>query len=331
MRDALGDLAMFVAAVRAGGIRAAAARLAVPRSTVSRRISALERRLGVRLLQRTRTRTGFLLTDVAQDCFDRVAAIVDSAEAVAAELSGASVQARGTLRVAASSLFADEFLAPIIERYTRAHPDVAVELDLAIDRIDLRANRIDVAFRTAPLGDDDDFTAVRLGDSVNGFFASPAYLRDHPRPQHPRQLSEHSLIAVGEPSKKVIWRYTERNRERAITVRPRVLAGSFELVKNVCVAAVGISRLPAFLACDLVQDGRLAPILEPYWHNSSVHAVFPRGIAAGLKTRAFVELARTLVTAQLRAKSADRCQRPGVSGDQPRQRRAVAAAPRARR
>jgi len=303
------DLSIFVAIARAGGVRPAAGRLGLPRSTVSRRILSLERQLGVKLLRRSAK--GLRLTDVAHDYFPRIVTIVEAAEAVVGELSGQAVRAQGTLRIAASPMFADEFLAPLVERYARAHPEVNVELHLAIERIDLRSAAIDVAFRTSPLDDDDEYTAVRLGDSINGFYASPDYLRRRPAPRHPKELAGHDLVVIGEPGRKLKWRYLERNRERVVHVDARVVASTLEFSRQVCIGGGGIVRMPSFFACDFVRRGELVPILRPYWHRSVVLALFPRGIGAGLKTRAFVELCREHLADELRKQSVTpRCPSP---------------------
>jgi DNA-binding transcriptional LysR family regulator len=319
MWDGLDDLAFFVAAARAGGVRAAAARLSVPRSTVSRRLAALERRLGVALLRRGGA--SLALTDVGGAYFERVAGVVDAAEALVGELSGQAVRARGTLRVAASAVFAEEFLAPVVERYAREQPEVRVELHLAVERLDLRAHRIDVAFRTTPLRDADDFTSVRLGESVNGFFASPPYVRARGRPRHPSDLAGHDLVAVGEPGRRLAWRYREGGHEKALAVRPRVLASSFTFAQRACAAGVGVVRLPSFLVGGAVQRGELEPLLEPYWHHSWVHAVFPLGVASSRKTRAFVEASQQVLTAERLAPAvaarASRGRRAARSGEAP--------------
>jgi len=300
MWDALSELSVFVATARAGGIRPAAAQLGVPRSTVSRRLALLERRLGVRLL--LRSTKGLVLTDVAREAFDRISRIVDSADALVRELSGQGVKARGTLRVAASTAFADALLAPILAGYTKAYPEVTIELYLAIEKIDLRKNRIDVAFRTTPLDDDDEFTGLRLGESVNGFFAAPSYLAGRRAPLHPRELREHVLVAMAEPGRKLVWRYAQGKREGVIAIQPKVVASSFASVLAACVSGVGVARLPSFLAAPAVDRGELVPLMVRHWHESAVYAVFPKGVAAGMKTRAFVEHCRAPLATALRGR-----------------------------
>lgn len=304
MRDTWSDLSIFIAVVRAGGVRPAAAQLSLPRSTVSRRLAALEERLGVMLLQRGGV--SIALTDVGSAYYERVAGLVDAADALVSELSGQAVHARGTLRVAASGVFADEFLVPVVAQYVREHPEVRVELHLAVERIDLREHRIDVAFRTTPLDDADDFTSIRLGASVNGFFASPGYLEAQGRPQHPRDLANHALVAVGEPDRKLAWRYQEDAQEKLVEVRPRVLVSSATFVQRACAAGIGIVRLPSFLVHDQVQRGEIAPVLEPYWHLSRVHAVFPKGFAVSRKTRSFIDATRHILTPERLAPKAVR-------------------------
>jgi DNA-binding transcriptional LysR family regulator len=257
-------------------------------------LAALEGRLGVALLQRG---SRFALTDVGRDYLECVATVVDAGEALVAELSSEVVRARGTLRVAASSLFAEEFLVPVMATYLREHAEVSLELHLAIDRVDLRAHHIDVAFRSGPLVDADDFTSLRLGQSINGFFASPAYVRERGKPTSAAELTRHALVVVGEPGRPQHWRIEEGGHEKRLELRPRVLAPSFRLALDACVHGLGITRMPTFVANEWVATGALVPVLRSAWHRSDVHAVFPRGLAAGLKTRSFVEAAKRALTA----------------------------------
>ncbi len=293
MRDALENLAVLVAIVREGGVRAAATRLGVPRSTVSRRLESLERSLGGPLLRRG---PRLALTEVGQATFDRIAAVVDEVDALRAEVTGHSEGVRGRLRVAASGVFAETFLGPVVQRYVLQNPEVGVELFLAVERIDLRELRIDVAFRTSPLEDSDDFSSTPIGNSINGFFASASYLSKHKCPRHPAELGGCATVAVGRPDRALAWRYADAGVERTVSVRPRVVAENFTFVRDAAVAGVGIVRLPIFFAQAAIDAKLLVPVLEPFWHASRVHALYPKHMARVAKTRAFVDVSKRILS-----------------------------------
>ena len=294
MRDTLSDLHLFVATVRAGGVRAVATRLNVPRSTVSRRLALFQQRLGVELLQSGVT--GSRLTEVGDEYFERFAEVVDGAESLVESVGVRAARVRGTLRIAASAVFAEAYLSTVLPAYVNDHPEVRVELLLAVDRIDLRSAKIDVAFRTSPL-EDDERTAIRLRESINGFFAAPSYLAKHPAPERPADLARHHLIVTGEPGHKANWRYLERQQERAIAVNGRVVSPSFALTLVLACRGVGICRMPTILVDELLAQGRLVPLLRPYWHRAQISAVFPKGLASSAKVRVFLERVRAALGA----------------------------------
>ncbi|HEU4411253.1 MAG TPA: LysR substrate-binding domain-containing protein [Polyangiaceae bacterium] len=290
MRDGprLDDLAFFVSVVRAGGVRAAAARSGLPRSTVSRRLDAFERALGVALVRRAAGRLE--LTEAGRAHFDEAARLVDGAERLFAGLRGGAREPRGVLRVAASPLFAEDFLPPLVAAYARRHAGVRVEVLLDPLRVDLAAANVDVAFRAGPLDDTSAFSALRLGTTRVGLFAAPAYLARRGAPESPAALAGHDLIVIAEPGRPVRWAFARGARPRL--VRGKVQAASFTLARRLCVEGAGVARAVTLLFARELEAGAVVPVLEPYWVTHEVHAIFPRGGAAGPKTRAFLDLVK---------------------------------------
>lgn len=284
----LEDLALFVGVVRAGGFRAAAAERQVPRSTISRRLAALEAQLGFPLLQRTTSK--LVLTDLGGEYFERIARVVDEARALAEELGDRGSEPTGTLRVAASQLFAEEVLPPLACEYLQRHPRVRLELVLAPQRMDLIAERIDLAFRTGPLDDASALAARRLGTSINGFFASPAYIERRGRPETPDDLRRHDAILVTQRSAGTTWAYRDGGALASLRLPGRIVVNSYQFAHRACREGAGIARVPTFVVADDLRHGRLVGLLEPHWVHTDVFAVYPRGPAATRKTRAFLDL-----------------------------------------
>ena len=171
--EVLPDMVLFVAVAKAESFTRAARALAMPVSTVSRRLGEMETRLGVQLL--TRTTRQVVLTDIGAIYFERCRAIVDAAEAAQAELQGQSAVPRGRLRISATADFALTYLTPVFEEFATRFPEVSFELDLTPRSVDLVAENFDVAIRMGQLPDS-QLVARKLGASARGLYASPAYL-----------------------------------------------------------------------------------------------------------------------------------------------------------
>jgi DNA-binding transcriptional LysR family regulator len=291
----LDDLALFVAVVRHGGLRPASTTLGIPRSTISRRLTQLEDTLGVRLLERNTARVE--LTASGAEHFARIAEAVDLADVAVRSIRDEASEPRGTLRIAASHVFAEGVLVPVTARYLERYPRTRVELLLSPKRIDLVVARVDIAFRTDPLGSPSDHAAKRLADSVRGIFASPAYVARHGLPARAADFANHALLSVDEPGGEKSWTFAEDGKRITLDVSFRVQTPSFTFVTRACVAGLGIARLPMLAVADELAAGRLVPILESHWSRLGVFALFPTGRRA-MKTRAYLDLAAHMLRSQ---------------------------------
>lgn len=287
MGHSLDDLALLVDVVRAGGVRAVARARGVPRSTVSRRLARLEGELGVRLTQRG---TGALaLSDAAEESFERLARLVDEARDVSAELTTRGREPRGVLRLTTTPTFAEAVLPPITAAYLARYPRVRFELLSSTERVDLAAERIDVAIRGGALDDSTAYTAKRLGELTVGLFASPAYVKRRGAPASPAELGEHDLLVSTTRSAGAHWGVQRRERREQVRVLGRVHAANEHFLLRLCEEGAGIVRSPTYVVAEQVRRGRLVPVLESAWVRSEVHLVYALG--APPRTRAFVELA----------------------------------------
>jgi DNA-binding transcriptional LysR family regulator len=283
----LRELTVFVKVVQAGSFTAAAELLDGHKAAVSRTIGALERKLGVRLLERS-TRS-LRLTEVGREVFERAISILGAVEDTERMAQQLFAEPRGLLRLTCGVEFGMLVVSDWINAYLQRYPDVSVEADFTGRIVDLVHEGFDVAIRLGPLADS-GLTARRLGQLHYGLFASPGYLLRRGTPSDPAALKEHDWLS-----------FTAARRHRRITLRHRDAAVSFEprprlginnsfAVRDAARAGFGIAQLPLLVATPAVENGSLVRIL-PDWAAPpvEVHAVYASSRYLSAKVRAFID------------------------------------------
>jgi DNA-binding transcriptional LysR family regulator len=280
-------MAYFARVVDCGGFSAAALRLGVSKSTVSKEISSLEDHLGVRLLQRT-TRS-FALTEAGQAFYVRCLRMLAEADAAEQEAMRGAASPRGRLRVTAPMTYAARRLAPLVCAFARQWPDVDVEMSLDDRFVDLVQDGFDVGIRIAHLADS-SMVARKLSAAPKWLIASPEYLASRGTPQHPEDLAQHDGLLYTLLSAPEQWTFRGGDTETTVRVAGRMRSNNGEVLKEAALAGLGLAVLPDFFVEDEVRTGRLRVVL-PGWtdHRASVWAVYPnaRHLAPGV--RAFVD------------------------------------------
>lgn len=284
------DLLVFARVAELGSFSRAAERLGLPKSTVSRRIAALEARVGERLLVRTTRRQ--TLTELG-------AALLEHARQIAAEVDAATAlrdhrqsAPSGRLRVSMPGDVANLVLADMLAAFAALHPAIALELDLSPRRVDLLGERFDAAVRIGTLPDDGLLAARLLTAFAQGLYAAPGYLAERGEPQAPSELAQHDAVRLlGGDGAPVPWTLT-RGAERWEGVPPgRASANSPELLIRLARAGAGIAAVPEAFAQPLVRRGELRRVLAD-WRLPSQTAwvVFPGRRLMPAKTRVFVDM-----------------------------------------
>lgn len=198
------DLLIFARVAELGSFSQAAVRLGLPKSTVSRRVAALERLMGERLLLRTTRRQS--LTEFGLQLLEHARQVVAELEAVHSLREQRRAAPSGRLRVSMPSDLVNLLLAEHLATFATLHPAITLELDLSPRRVDLLGEGFDVVLRMGELPDDNLLVATRLAVFAHGLFASPEYLREHGEPQHPDELAGHTALRLmrsnGEPA---VW------------------------------------------------------------------------------------------------------------------------------
>jgi DNA-binding transcriptional LysR family regulator len=289
------DLLLFARVIEAGSFSRAAERVHWPKSTVSRRIAALETRLGEKLLQRSTRRLS--LTDFG-------AGVLEHARVVAAEVDGALALAlhrqsrpSGRLRVSMPADFAEHVAGPMLAEFAIQYPEVVLELDLSPRRVDLIGEGFDLALRMGEMSEDSQLAARRLATTHWGLYASPEYLARVGEPLLPQALdSMHGLMLMSRTGEPVPWRLS-RGAEAHISLPvQRSLANSPSMLAQMAESGVGIAGIDQLVVRSGLRAGKLQRLL-PDWSlpSSSCWAVFPERRLMPLRTRVFLEAMSALL------------------------------------
>lgn len=284
----LNEISVFVEVVRAGSFVGAAQRLDMPKSTVSTKISSLERRLGVTLIRRTTRR--LFVTDAGQNfyqqCLQAMQKLIEAEDQVGQSQS----VAKGLLRITAPVELGGILLPEVIAKFQKLYPEVHLEVLLSDHSIDLVAEGIDLAIRAGELKDS-TLKSKKLGSVYFAPFASPKYLKVAGTPKSPKDLKDHCCIQFT-PLGANGWNMNGPKGHQAVWPNKQMLINDLTLVKSLTLAGVGISLLPTFLCFSNTEDKELIRILGE-WRTDirPVHLVYPHQEFIPLKLKAFVDLA----------------------------------------
>ena len=287
------DLALFAHLIDAGSFSAAAERVGIPKSTLSRRLSALENRLGQRLVTRSTRR--LQITDFGERMLEHARRVVDELSAAAALAQHEQVQPQGLLKVSMPPDLTQVDLATILIQYATRHPLVRVELDLSPRRVDLLAERYDLVVRIADhLPDDSHLVATKLCDMGIHLYASPAYLRRFGEPAQPSDLMTHSCLPlISSRGDAVPWPLQGPAGAWEALPPGRLSSNSPSTQRALAASGMGVVALPDVLVRDHLAQGQLVRVL-PEWSlpSMTVWCVTPGRRLLPLRTRAFMELLR---------------------------------------
>lgn len=283
------DLLLFARVVDEGSFSRAAERVGLPKSTVSRRIAALESQLGERLLLRTTRK--LTITDFGHSVLEHAHQVVAEVEAASSLAQHRQVAPSGRLRVSMPADFAIGVLAPLLAEFIARHPAITLELDLSPRRVDLIGENFDLALRMGELPDDASLAARRLAVFSMGLYASPAYLQRRGTPPEPEALMEHDALRLlsrsGEP---MPWLLT-RGEARWEGIPPgRATANAPELLIRLARLGAGIAGVTHHFVDAHVRSGELVPVLNDWsLPPAAAWAVFPGRRLMPARTRVFLD------------------------------------------
>lgn len=286
--DRFAHMQIFVGVVETGSITAAAERLNLAKSAVSRRLAELESHLGVSLIQRTTRRLN--LTDSGRAYYARCVAILADVEEAESAVSQEHGALRGHLKVALPLAFGLLRLAPLIMDFMTRHPGVRLELDFNDRQVDLMQEGFDLALRIATL-EDSSLIARRLAPIRHVVCASPGYLARHGTPRAAADLAQHVCLAYSNVRDPGLWSYRGPDGQPGqVRVPVRLAASSGEFLLRTAIAGEGVVLLPAFYVDEALQSGRLALLLTDHaWPELSAYAVYPPTRHLSSRARAFID------------------------------------------
>lgn len=286
--DRFEDLQTFAAVAESGSFTAAAERLDVAKSAVSRRVSALEERLGAQLMHRTTRKLS--LTDSGAAFYERAQRLLADLEEAESAVAQAHGELRGQLRVALPLAFGLRHMSRPICEFNRRHPKIVFDLDLNDRRVDLVEEGMDLALRIGHLRDS-TLIARKLFDVRTVVCASPDYLKAQGTPKTPEELADHSCLVYSNLPDPRRWGYIDDKGERQyVRVGPGMSASNGEFIARAAAAGLGIVMHPTFIVHELIQSGKLVPVLTEYgWPVTPGYALYPPTRHLSYRVRAFID------------------------------------------
>ena len=281
------EMNAFVRVAERGSFAAAAIDLGLTPSALSKLVTRIEDRLGVRLL--TRTTRKLALTAEGELFVARSRDILASIEAAEAEVSAASARPRGRLRISVGTAVAKQILGPALPVFLARYPDISVELHVSDRQIDLVAEQVDVALRSGGLGDS-TLVARKVAEARRVICASPRYLERRGAPRVPADLLQHNCLTLPGPA-WAQWPFHTHEGINRLAVSGSLTSDNADLLLDMAVAGLGIARLADFMVARAMQQGALVPLLADSHVPESfpIHALTVPGRHRAPRIRAFVD------------------------------------------
>jgi DNA-binding transcriptional LysR family regulator len=281
------EMNAFVRVAERGSFAVAATDLGLTPSALSKLVTRIEDRLGVRLL--TRTTRKLALTAEGELFVARSREILASIEAAEAEVTAASERPRGHLRISVGTAVAKQILGPALPVFLDRYPDITVELHVSDRQVDLVAEQIDVAIRSGALGDS-TLVARKVGEATRVICASPRYLEKHGTPQVPADLLQHNCLTLPGPAWSQ-WPFHTHEGINRLAVSGTFTSDNADLLLDMAVAGLGIARLADFMVARALRDGALVRLLVDSHVPESfpIHALTVPGRHRAPRIRAFVD------------------------------------------
>jgi len=282
----LQDIVFFVEVARALSFTRASNASGIPVATLSRRIALMEKRAGVRLLQRTTRRLS--LTEPGRRYFERCERIVQDAAAAQEVLKEAAERLTGHLRVSMPIEFGLTLIAPIIDAFARRYPEITIEAELSPQPANFIDETIDVSIRLGEIRDP-SLIVRRLGSAARLFYASPSYLARQGTPEQPKDLSRHECILQSYMARPGIWRLVSGKKSAEVNVHGRFATNNVSMTLRFAEQGYGIAALSPAIARPSYDSGGVHQVLTDWsFPPMPVHAVMTSRLVPA-RVRTFVD------------------------------------------
>lgn len=288
--DQLSAMRAFVCAARTGSFSAAAKEEGTAQGTVSKKIAALEKSLGTQLL--LRNQRNVTLTSVGREFYERSLFILKEMEEAETHVKTAASSPTGVLRVTMSPVLSRLIIAPILNDFLRAYPDIQIICQLTERHRNIIAEGIDIAIRARHL-EDSSLIAPRLSSNPLTVTAAPSYLERHGGPGHPRELQHHNCLVFSRFRQAHNWCFSRGDEDVVVPVEGNIQCDQGDTLIELAVSGAGITLMPSWLMLDHLESGRLLRLL-PGWKPPSIplHIVYAKSANIPLKNRLFVEFVK---------------------------------------
>ncbi|KAB8061215.1 LysR family transcriptional regulator [Janthinobacterium sp. FT14W] len=294
MRYRLNDIEAFLLVIETGSFTAAALRLNISKSAISKRIGDLEQALGTQLLHRS-TR-GAVASDRGQQFYLRARDLVLQLEDAASSTVEDEGNLCGQVRIAAPMTFGRKYLAPMLFGLMQQHPNLNLVIDLDDQKVDVEGGGYDLALRITHSLKDMSLVARKLGLSRRVVVCSPDYAARHGTPRTLDELADHRCIGYAYVHSGQLWQFEPASKDspaRTALVTASQVFNNGEVMCDATIAGLGICLLPRFIAADALRDGRLVEVVLPHTPlPDSIYVLYPSRRFQSRKVRAVIDFLR---------------------------------------
>ena len=287
--ELLDGMVIFVELLQAGSFTKAADNMGHSTSFISKKMTKLEARLGVSLLNRT-TRS-ISLTHQGELYYQQCLSIVSDAEQAEAVINQQQQTPQGTLKISCSTSFGLSHLRSVLIQFMQTYPEVNIELDISDKMVDVVADGFDVVIRATNALQDSSLISRKLLSSYVVTVASPEYLQKFGTPQHPNDLIDHQIIAYSNMKSPTYLNYHSLTGEAfSVAVTNRMLTNSSVMEVELAVAGLGITSLPEFIVQEQLQNGKLLTMLDDYQRTEvNIYLLYASRKHMASKLRVFID------------------------------------------
>ena len=292
----LNEVAIFVKIVETGSFVGAAGVLDMPKSTVSARLSSLEKRLGVTLIRRTTRKLH--VTEAGERYFQECMQALSQITAAEEEVLQTQSEPHGPLKLTAPVDLGGTILPNIIQAFSKKYPQVNLEILLTDRTVDLIGEKIDIGIRTGTLKDS-SLISKKLGTIYFAPFAGPKFLKNLGTLKSPKELENICTISFS-PLGSHEWQLISNKEKLSVKMRKKTLVNDLGLIKSLAMTDLGIALIPTYLCTNEVKSGKLIRIFKN-WRTEirPVHFVYPSQKFVSPKIKAFIELAAPIIKESL--------------------------------
>lgn len=290
--NSLADLRIFTKVIRTGSFSAAARQLGLPPSSVSRRIGALEHRLGVPLFIRTTRQVS--LTEAGRVYSGSISQVLTDLDAADQQVSQFHDKPQGTLCIESRVSLGSRLVAPLLSRFLRDYPGLKVDLRLTSQQIDTLSQGVDLGIRFG-LGRNSSLITRKVASARQGIYASPSYINTHGEPRTPDDLVGHNCLAFVVNGEASVWRFKNGKQTREITIDGNYRSNDVGALHAVTLDGLGISVYHEWVVTDDVRAGRLRRVM-PDWQittmptfDTHVYVMYPPNMQNLPKVRVFTD------------------------------------------